>query len=388
MKIPGKRGVGKLRKLYQNNFAMRILELCAGYPDNNGSSALSYVKVRNHYYCEEGIKDITVLNFSLQKGLYNMDGFNVISLSEYENTYSEERFDILICHAPNIRNHYRFLKKYQNRFPKVVFFFHGHEVLNIKKEYPNPYSYQKRLGLSRFFCPIYDTLKFRLWHDYFSKQESDVHLVFVSEWIRSKFEEYVKLRLSDIKAPSHLIYNGVSRTFEFERYDVEATKKYDFITIRSNLDEPKYAVDVVNNLACNNPQYKFLLIGKGEFFSYFKKADNIEQVEKYLSPEEIIRLLNQSRCGLMPTKNDTQGIMACEMATFGMPLITSDIDVCKVVFDGFKNVAFISNNDYNLDLSTVVTKIGPCSSKNDKFFYNNTIVKEVIFLKSLLSNNG
>ena len=34
----------------------------------------------------------------------------------------------------------------------------------------------------------------------------------------------------------------------------------------------------------------------------------------------------------MPTRADAQGVMACEMATFGIPLITSNIDVCKEVF--------------------------------------------------------
>ncbi len=367
---------------------MKILELCGGYPDNNGSSALSYVKVRNHYYKEEGVKDIVVLNFSSPEGSYIMDDVKVISLKFYENYYSNMHFDLLVCHAPNLRNHYLFLRKYQKRFPVVVFFFHGHEVLSIKKEYPKPYPYLKGRVLKRFFSPLYDKLKFRVWNNYFSKQSDNVHLIFVSEWIRAKFEEYVGVKLVNLRAQNHLIYNGVSRRFEKDSYNVSTPKFYDFITIRSNIDDPKYAVDVVNNLAWKNPQYKFLLVGKGNFFSYKEKAKNIEQIERYLTPDEVVDLLNKTKCGLMPTKNDTQGIMACEMATFGMPLITSDIDVCKVVFEGFKNVAFISNNDYNLNLSAVVTKIRPCSSKNDKFFYNNTIVKEVIFLKSLLSNNG
>jgi len=361
---------------------MKILELCVAYPNSKGFSKLSYVKVRNHYYREEGICDITVLNFSLPDGEYEIDRIKVISLACYKQKYSDQVYDILICHAPNIRNHFLFLKKYQYRFPKIVFFFHGHEVLSIRKEYPAPYNYQKIRGLKQLFSPIYDSFKFYLWHRYFTKQTDNVHLVFVSEWIRNKFEEYVGLNLAEIKAQNHLIYNGVSKKFENESYDTHIEKEYDFITIRSNLDEPKYAVDVVNNLAWANPKYKFLLVGKGDFFSHFQKASNIEQIERYLNPKEVTDLLNRSKCGLMPTKNDTQGIMACEMATFGMPLITSDIDVCKVVFAGFSNVSYISNKKRaNLDI--ILKYIKPSDNKNMKYSYNNTILKETELLKTL-----
>lgn len=362
---------------------MKILELCGGYPGYKGSF-LSYVKVRNHYYRDEGIDDITILNFSLPTGSYNLDGFEVISLKKYISSYINVKFDILICHAPNIRNHYLFLKKYQNKFAHVVFFFHGHEVLSINREYPKPYFYQHGKGLSRLIRPLYDRMKFFLWRRYFIKQNNNVHLVFVSEWIRRKFEEYVGVLLSELKAKNHLIYNGVSIRFERENYDELCPKKYDFITIRSNLDAPKYAVDVVNNLAWGNPKYKFLLIGKGEFFSHFPKADNIEQIERYLTPDEIVNLLNESRCALMPTKNDTQGIMACEMATFGMPLITSDMDVCKVVFEDFDNVAFIPNEKKDIDLNDILSVLSPAKQKNKKYFYSNTIIKEVELLENLI----
>lgn len=363
---------------------MKILELCAGYPGYNGSSALSYVKVRNHYYREEGLENITILNFSLPSGNYQLDGFEVISLKTYKEKYVNVQFDVLICHAPNIRNHYTFLKKYQKRFSNIVFFFHGHEVLSIKKEYPKPYTFQHNKSIYRFISPIYDLVKFSLWREYFIKQGNGVHLVFVSEWIRNKFEEYVGVKLNELKVQSHLIYNGVSRRFQIDDYDLEQTKKYDFITIRSNIDDPKYAVDVVNNLANSNPHYKFLLVGDGTLFSHMPKAENIEQIKKYLTPDEIVTLLNESSCALMPTKNDTQGIMACEMATFGMPLITSDIDVCKVVFHGFENVAYISNDKKDTNLTEVLSKVSPSRIKVKKFFYENTILKEVELLENLI----
>ena len=109
-------------------------------------------------------------------------------------------------------------------------------------------------------------------------------------------------------------------------------------------------------------------------------------MEKYLTPDEIVELLNQSKCALMPTKNDTQGILACEMATFGMPMITSDIDVCRIVFDGFPNVAYISNNDNNISLQLIVDGLKPAKQKVEKYYSKNTIDKEIELIKSILQS--
>lgn len=362
---------------------MKILELCANYPGPDEKAALTYVKARNHIYREHGLNDITVLNFSLEKGSYVEDGFNVISLRDYREKCANEKYDILICHAPNIRNHYMFLKKYQGRFEKVVFFFHGHEVLDINKEYPKPYPYLGTRKLKILINRIYDPIKFKLWRSYFIKQKNNVTLIFVSKWIENKFQEYLKLSLDCIQAKHVMIHNNISKRFEIEEFDRESPKEYDFITIRSNLDDPKYAVDVVNNLAKANSQYRFLLVGRGDFFKHYKKADNIEQIERYLTPDEIVGLLNQSRCALMPTKNDTQGILACEMATFGIPTITSDIEVCKIVFEGFPNVAFISNNDTSIPLEPIVNRLRSAVEKNEKYFAKNTILKEIELIRNL-----
>lgn len=362
---------------------MKILVLCSNYPGPNEKAALTYVKARNHAYREKGVDDITVLNFSLSKGSYIEDGFNVISLEEYKCSYKDSGFDILISHAPNIRNHYLFLKKFESKFKKLVFFFHGHEVLDMIKEYPMPYSYLGNRRIERIISRVYDPLKFYLWRNYFKKKGNNVTLIFVSKWIENKFQEYLDLSLESLKVNHYIIHNNISRRFETEMYKIGAEKKYDFITIRSNLDDPKYAVDVVNNLAKANPEYRFLVVGRGEFFRYFEKASNIEQIEKYLTPDEIVELLNQSKCALMPTKNDTQGILACEMATFGIPTITSDIDVCKIVFENFPNVAFISNEETDINLGKLLSELKPATHKQEKYFYNNTILKEINLIKEL-----
>ena len=117
---------------------MKILVLATDYPNLDGGISLMYIHTRNKLYVKSGI-DVTVLNFNTKLS-YEIDNVRVISLDEYT---SDKEYDILVCHAPNIRNHYKFLRKYGDNFRKIVFFFHGHEVLKINKVYPKPYSYVK-----------------------------------------------------------------------------------------------------------------------------------------------------------------------------------------------------------------------------------------------------
>ena len=66
-----------------------------------------------------------------------------------------------------------------------------------------------------------------------------------------------------------------------------------------------------------NPKKRFYLIGKGEYFKYRKKPDNLIIEHRYLNHQDVIEILNESKCALMPTRTDAQGVMACEMATSG-----------------------------------------------------------------------
>lgn len=79
----------------------KILVACADYPDLNGNLAMMYVHVRNRYYVAHGM-DVVVLNFRATFD-YIIDGIRVISLKTYKN--QKRLYNILICHAPNVRNH-------------------------------------------------------------------------------------------------------------------------------------------------------------------------------------------------------------------------------------------------------------------------------------------
>lgn len=366
---------------------MNVLVLSTDYPTPERPVALMYVHVRNKYYSQHGI-NVTVLNFNANKN-YFWEGIPVITLKTYKRDFVKKKYDLLICHAPNIRNHYRFLKKYEKKFPFIVFFFHGHEVLYLNKVYPKPFPFQKKSYLKIKFRGIYDNIKLRIWNKYLIKISLKSHFVFVSKWLYNEFLKWTKIDSNALKGKYSIIYNSVGDAFEKNSYDLNSEKTYDFITIRNNLDGPKYGVDIVNNLAKNNPHMKFLLIGKGELFNHIQKAPNLTWISTNLSHNEMLYYLDQSKCGLFPTRQDTQGVMACEVAVYGLPIITSDIKVCHEVFEGFKNVAFIKNEDISINLKPILDKLfsGVPYEKNTKFFAKNCVNKELELFERILKKD-
>lgn len=364
---------------------MRVLVLSAAYPELDGSKNMYYVHTRNIYYKRADI-DVEVLNFSATDE-YEIDGIKVFNLQKYKEKYYSKSYDILVLHAVNIRYHYKFIKKYGNSFPRFLFFFHGHEVLRCSKVYPKPYNYVKEENfLYKTLKDLYDIVKLRFWKGKFLKYLRKSWFVFVSQWMFEEFTKWVHLTESDLDGRISVIYNCIGPLFEKMSYDSKKEKKYDYISIRSNFDGSKYGVDIIAALAENNPDQIFYLLGKGDYFKYINKPQNLIVEYKNLCHEEVLQVLNQSKCALMPTRTDAQGVMACEMATFGIPLITSDIPVCREVFDDFSNVEFIDNEKTNVSMKDIYNRIITKTSKNkknEKYFEKNTSGKEVELLKAL-----
>lgn len=360
---------------------IEVLVAVADYTAPNKKLVLAYVHTRNLFYQDNNI-NVTVLNFRASE-CYSIDGIKVITLNEYKDL--DTKYDILICHAPNIREHYRFLKKYGSNFTRFIFFFHGHEVLMSNHVYPPTYPYVKRHYFNMILGDIYDQFKLRIWRDYYPKVIEKSWFIFVSNWMLEEFQKWTKIPYEVFRNRYSVTYNCIGKPFENASYDFLSKKEIDFITIRHNLDNSKYGIDIVNLLAKANPKYKFLVIGKGDFFIHFKKADNLEWIDTTLNHDEIVEYLQKSRCALMPTRADAQGLMMCEMASIGMPLITSNIPVCFEALGAFKNVVMINNDNTSLDLSKVLNELerNLPYKKNDKYYNMKTSKNEVDIIRKI-----
>ena len=148
------------------------------------------------------------------------------------------------------------------------------------------------------------------------------------------------------------------------------------------MDDSKYCVDLVDGLAQKYPEYNFLIIGRGKYYEIHKVPENVTWIDKFLTHEEIIEYINLSRCGLLLTREDTQGVMTCELAEYGIPVITSDIDVCREICGDLNNVSRIKNEIDNVDLTGVYETLmrGRPYKKQGKFSYANTVKNEEMLI--------
>lgn len=362
----------------------KALVLVANYPNNNGGVKLMYVHTRNKYYVQHDI-DVTVLNFASKKD-YVIDQIPVITLATYKKEH--KKYDVLVLHAANLRNHYFFLKKYERQFEHLVFFFHGHEVLKLNEVYPEPFSYTKQNNKVKMKLQnYYDDIKLRIWNYYLPKLAYKSDYIFVSKWFYKGFEKYTHLNNQTLKGHVHIINNSVGSVFEKNSYHYKTDKKYDFITIRSYMDDSKYGVDLVDRLARRYPQFMFLMIGKGEYYKVHKVPDNMTWIDRFLRHEEIMDFIDQSRCGLLLTREDTQGVMTCELSVYGIPVITSDIEVCQEICEKLDNVSLISNDIESVDLESVYKDILNKNyfRKSDAYSYKNTVNKEEEIIRGMTS---
>ena len=366
---------------------MKILVLASVYPMADGIVRPMYVHMRNNYYKEHGI-EVVVLNFGINED-YSIDGIKVISLSTFEKNKNNYSFNLLVSHAANIRNHYRFIKKYESFFPKLAFVFHGHEVLRASTVYPKPFAWKKKSSLIRIWLQdCYDSFKLKIWHYYFQKIAFKTHFIFVSNWMYEEFLKNTKIDSEIIEDRYSIIYNSVGENFEKHNYSPEEKPRYDFITVRLNIDGEKYSIDIVNELAKHNPDMSFLVIGRGEIFNHINKAKNLTWKNRNLTHDELLVELNKARCALMLTRTDAQGLLVCEMATYGMPVITSDIPVCHEVFGDFLNVEFICNGNTEVNLKPILDNLYSRVpyDKNLKYSAEYTSGKELNLFSLLIEN--
>ena len=184
-------------------------------------------------------------------------------------------------------------------------------------------------------------------------------------------QESTGIKFND-KGKIHIINNGISEYILEANYSLSQFRA-DFITIRP-LDRAKYSIDLVVKFAEANPQYTFHIYGKGKYFDYNSHPDNVKVINEFIFPKDMPALFNSYKCAIMPTRTDAQGLMMCEMATYGIPILTSDIPVCHEMLDEYSNVRFIKNDTWGNKLETIPTKL---EYPLNRFSFENTIQKEI-----------
>lgn len=354
---------------------MKILVLAQSYPSTTNLYSQAFIHSRNVIYSKHGI-DVEVCSFSATDAY----SFSEIKVFPPSHIRSLRDYDLVLSHAPNLRNHFRFLIFRWRELKNIIFFLHGYEVMDVAKYVDPWFTFLKPSLPKRIVSRLYDKMKLPILRLLFSTflKNKNTEIVSVSRSFLSWAESDLKMSLGCAK----VIPNSINPIFENESFK-PLQFKGDFVSIRP-FDEPKYAVDLLVELAKRNPQYSFHLYGRGRLFEHIKAPENLKVFTTFLKQEEIPALLDQYRFAVMLSRCDAQGVMACEMASYGIPLLVSKMPVFEEVFDGFTNVKMVSNS-LDFDLSEVINSLEPAEEKNHAFSGQRTVGEEISLMKSMVS---
>lgn len=350
--------------------------LCSGYPTVENPYNCTWAHTRNKYYLDKGIVvDVMVMG---GESNYIIDGVKVLSHAYVKENLKNGKYSLVISHSPNLRKHLPFLWRIKSL--PIILFMHGSESMYINKDYPEPYDYMREGYLMRIIRSLYDNLKFIVLRKYILDRKKQVRLVFVSHWMKETFERNVfDTAVHDVQFD--IINNSLSdwalsKTHNFNYLH----KKADFVTLR-RLDSSKFAIDLVVKHAIANPNYSYHIYGKGKYFLYNEMPSNITLFDRHIKSEDIPDLLDFYPCAIMPTRCDAQGVMVCEMATFGMKVITTDIAVNHEMFNCFENVKLLTEKEFSKKLELNI----PCDflENKNRFSFENTLKKELQLILSM-----
>ncbi|MCF6304786.1 MAG: glycosyltransferase [Rhodobacteraceae bacterium] len=359
--------------------AQPILILTQAYPSQGNPYQMAFVHARVKQYLVMG-QPVKVLSFAAKQD-YRFEGVEVVTLQSAEQSGLFKAATV-VSHAPNLRNHFRVIFKQRNNIAKLVFVFHGHEVMHLPREYPKPYRWNKAAIRRRRIYRIYDPAKLFLFKKLlnFLVKRVDTRLIFVSQYMKSIFEK----NIFDCKAIKNAVINNpISAPFVNARHAKGPSgKRLSALCIRP-LDDSKYGVDLVLDLARANPDIDFDIFGKGNLSQVMQYGINVTFDDRFFVQSDIPTLLNGYDFGVLPTRWDSQGVMAAEFAKIGIPLITSDIPIMREMLGGFTNVCFLPNDRFETRIDAALIdelKYQP-SPQTDRLFDLETIAqRELAFI--------
>lgn len=306
---------------------------------------------------------INVLSFNAKED-YVFEGISVLTEDSHKSKLTVD-YDVIISHAPNLRNHVRFIILNFFKTKACIFIFHGYEAIDVMKRVYHQQTLSNYPVRPKLIFKIYNKIKLpilkislKIIH---ALKKS--HFIFVSNTLWREV-------ISDMRAPelfilgknTTIINNSINPIFKKNRY-LPTSYSGDFVCIRP-FEDPKYGVDIFIELAKNNPNYSFHLFGKGDL-PRTELPRNLKIFTTYLRPEEIVTTFNSYRAAILPTRWDSQGLLACEAAVFGIPVISSKIPVCEEFLNNFQNVFLINNQVFHqLNLTEIFPKIQKDLSSN------------------------
>lgn len=240
--------------------------------------------------------------YSFKSSIIRYFSFVLFFLLFLCKNFLKKRFDIIHIHFfyPTVYLAI-FYKLFINRRVKIITTFHGNDVYSYN---PNNFLYRKAMSYID-------------------------HAIYVSERLMLRHDSF---NISKTVLPA-----GIKNDFKVMK-NVE--KKYDFIFV-GNLELVKGA-DRLLSIVKNFPEYRFAIVGSGSFENELKaiNSDNFDYFPS-LKPNALSLLMNESKCLLNLSRNESFGLVITEALSCGIFVIATKTDGSLEQLESINNGWFL-----------------------------------------------
>ena len=322
-----------------NKSQYKVLVLAPDYPSAENLYACAFVHTRVKKYIQAGLLvDMVVFDNSVVgRRTRTYDGIQISTMgySELKQSLTQTHYAVIVCH---FFNEYIFQILYARaQDSQIVLINHGYESqIEEMKNIERPY-FTKEQNLDNAWAHSTYFL-------YYSKFASatNVHWVFVSEWLKNKALETYQVAYRNV----YVIPNWIDENiFSFKEKNEEDRKK--LLVIKKFSSSQHYAVDQVV-LAIRQLSQKDIfkelsidIYGDGDAFDMLlkplEKYENVKIKRGFIPNRRIPEVVGNHGILLAPTRYDSQGVTACEVAACGCVPVTTDICAISESFSGVLN---------------------------------------------------
>lgn len=303
-----------------------VLCLTNNYPSYNDLYKNAFVHTRIKLYKQQGV-NVTV--FQLNKSCESNDEFDGVDVLRGNENYlssviSNGAYSSILVHFLDERM-WNVLKN----LPKTTEIFvwsHGADILKYTRKLFN-YTTEDEIEKAKKQSDI----RSAFWEKLLSDLPSNVHMVFVSNYLKNVVEEDYGLIIP--KEKYSIIHNPINtELFKYIEKDVE--QRYKILSIRpfaSRTYANDLSVKCILELSKRNDFNKFeiTIIGNGKLFDEvlepLRQFSNVHIIKKFLTQSEIYEYHKKNGIFLVPTREDTQGVSRDEAMSSGLIPVTNAV---------------------------------------------------------------
>ncbi|MAT42499.1 MAG: methyltransferase type 12 [Anaerolineaceae bacterium] len=370
------------------------------YPQYDNLYRNGFVHRRVAAYKKENYPvDVMTISPHTTEGFYEFEGIDVISGNAFllESALSTGQYKKVLIHFLD-QTMWQVIKNYLSKV-KVFIWLHGSEVQPWwRREYNLDNDEEKHKAIYQ------STLREELWRDVFKSDQTNLHLIFVSNYFANEVAEDYKIDLSTLNYS--IIHNLIDENiFRYEEKDNKQRKR--ILSIRS-FSSQKYGNDLSINTILDLSkkdffkELEFRIIGDGILFNEVTKPvnqfSNITLEKKFITQKEIATLQKEYGMFLNPTRWDSQGVSRDEAMLSGLVPLTNNVaaipefvdESCAILAKEESYQEFVEGIEkiyYDPDLFQKMSKAAAQRVKAQSS-YKKTIYKELNLIKKQGTING